>query len=79
MFAKVLLLLGIALLVWSASARSSQAQGARQVVTVRQYQTLWTIAQQHYGGDVRDAVWRIEHANHLAGATIVPGQRLVLP
>ena len=79
MFAKILLLVGIAVLVWSASARSSQAHGAKVVVTVRQYQTLWTIAQAHYGGDVRDGVWRIEHANHLTGAVITPGQKLVLP
>ena len=46
---------------------------------VRPYQTLWTIAQAHYGGDVRDAIYRIEQANHLSGATITPGQRLLLP
>ena len=43
---------GIAVLVWSAVARSSQAHGAKQVVTVRPYDTLWSIAQRHYGGDV---------------------------
>ena len=42
-----------------------QAHGAKQVVTVRQYDTLWSIAQRHYGGDVRDAIWRIERENHL--------------
>lgn len=79
MFGKILLLVGIAVLVWSATARSSQAHGAKEVVTVQPYQTLWTIAQSHYGGDVRDGVYRIEQANHLSGALITPGQKLVLP
>jgi LysM repeat protein len=79
MFVKILVIVGIAVLVWSASARSSQAHGAKQVVTVRPYDSLWSIAQQHYGGDVRDAIWQIERANHLSGADIRTGQRLVLP
>ena len=79
MFVKIILLVGVAVLVWSASARSSQAHGPKQVVTVQRYQTLWAIASAHYGGDVRGAVWRIEQANHLAGADIQPGEKLVLP
>jgi LysM repeat protein len=49
------------------------------VVTVHRYETLWSIAQAHYAGDTRDAIWRIQRANHLADATVVPGQKLVLP
>ena len=79
MFVRVLLIAGIAVLVWSAVARSSEAHGARQVVMVREYDTLWSIAQRHYGGDVRDAIWRIERANHLSSAEIRAGQTLVLP
>jgi nucleoid-associated protein YgaU len=79
MFVRILLFAGIVVLVWSAVARSSQAHGARQVVTVRSYDTLWSIAQSHYGGDVRDAIWRIERANQLPGADIHVGQTLVLP
>ena len=79
MFVRIILIAGLAVLVWSAVARSSQAHGAKQVVTVRGYDTLWSIAQSHYGGDVRDAVWRIERANHLPGADIHVGQTLVLP
>jgi nucleoid-associated protein YgaU len=79
MFVRILLIVGMAVLVWSAMARSSNAHGAKQVVTVRAYETLWSIAQQHYGGDVRDAVWRIEKANHLASADVRVGQTLVLP
>ncbi|HZO34691.1 MAG TPA: LysM peptidoglycan-binding domain-containing protein [Gaiellaceae bacterium] len=79
MFGRILLLVGVAVLVWSAVARSTQAHGPRQVVTVRADDTLWTIAASHYAGDVRDAIWRIERANHLPGADVRVGQRLVLP
>jgi LysM repeat protein len=42
--------------------------------------TLWSIAAAHgSGGDVRAGVYAIRSANHLPGATIVPGQTLVLP
>ncbi|HVW90327.1 MAG TPA: LysM domain-containing protein [Gaiellaceae bacterium] len=79
MFGRILILVGAAVLLWSIAARTSQAHGARQVVTVKPYDTLWSIAQSHYGGDVRDAIWRIERANHLSGADISVGERLVLP
>jgi nucleoid-associated protein YgaU len=79
MFVRILLIVGMAVLVWSAMARSSNAHGAKQVVTVRAYETLWSIAEQHYGGDVRDAVWQIEKVNHLQGADVRVGQTLVLP
>jgi LysM repeat protein len=79
MFVRIVIIVGIAVLAWSAVARSSQAHGARQVVTVRPYDTLWSIAERNYGGDVRDAIWRIERANHLAGADVRAGQQLVLP
>jgi nucleoid-associated protein YgaU len=79
MFVRILLIVGIAVLVWSAMARSSTAHGAKQVVTVRAYETLWSIAEKHYGGDVRDAVWQIEKANHLQSADVRVGQTLVLP
>ena len=73
----------IASSLWScprlATARSSNAHGAKQVVTVRPYENLWSIAQRHYAGDVRDAVWQIERANHLHGADVRVGQKLVLP
>jgi len=79
MFGRILILVGVAVLLWSITARTSQAHGAKQVVTVKPYDTLWSIAQGHYGGDVRDAIWRIERANHLSGADVSVGERLVLP
>jgi len=79
MFVRILLIVGVTVLVWSAVAHSTQAHGAKQVVTVRADDTLWSIAERHYGGDVRTAIWRIERANHLSGAGVRAGQRLVLP
>ena len=79
MFAKVFVLAGLALLVWSVVARPSGAHGHKVTYRVRPYDTLWTIATARYGGDIRDAVWQIEQANHLGGTAIRPGQKLVLP
>ena len=79
MFVKMFIIVGITVLVWSAVARSTQAHGPKEVVTVRPNDTLWSIAQRHYAGDVRDAIWRIERANHLSGADVRAGQQLVLP
>jgi LysM repeat protein len=79
MFVRIFLIVGIAVLVWSAVAHSSQAHGAKQVVTVKPNDTLWSIAERRYGGDVRDAIWRIQRANHLSSADVSVGQKLVLP
>jgi nucleoid-associated protein YgaU len=79
MFVKILLITGAAILVWSAVARPSGAHGHKVTYRVQAYDTVWTIATKHYGGDTRDAVWQIESANHLQGATISPGQLIVLP
>lgn len=79
MFVKILILAVAALVVWSAVARPSGAHGHKVTYRVQAYDTVWTIASAHYGGDVRAAVWQIQHANHLAGAAIRPGEMLVLP
>ncbi len=76
---KTLALAAIALLVWSVAARPSGAHGPRVTYRVKAYDTLWTIANAHYGGDVRNAIWQIQRANHLNGTTISPGERLLLP
>jgi hypothetical protein len=79
MFVKVLALAGLVLVLWSVAARPTGAHGPRTVYRVQAYDTLWTIASSHYGGDVREAIWRIQQANHLGDATIRPGERLILP
>jgi nucleoid-associated protein YgaU len=67
-----------ALLLGHASPSSGASHPRRHMV--RAGETLWAIALAGYpGDDPRDAVYRIERANHLAVATIVPGQVLRLP
>ncbi|HEY4347858.1 MAG TPA: LysM peptidoglycan-binding domain-containing protein [Gaiellaceae bacterium] len=76
---RTLCLAAVVLLAWSVLARPSGAHGPKTVYRVQAYDTLWTIASRHYGGDLGNAVWQIRSANHLSGTSIVPGERLVLP
>lgn len=49
-------------------------------VTVRAGQSLWSIAAAHYTQtDPREAILEIQGANHLQGAYIYAGERLLLP
>jgi hypothetical protein len=79
MFGKILLISALALIAWAVVARASHGAGAELRYTVKPGDTLWSIASSHYAGDPRDAIYRIDHRNHLGGSVIVPGQRLVLP
>jgi LysM repeat protein len=79
MFGKVLLLAVSALVLWGVVARASNGAGPERVYVVKPHDTLWSIATRTSGGDPRAAVWKIQQANHLAGATIVPGENLVVP
>ena len=72
-------LAGAVLVVWSIAARPSGAHGPKTVYRVKAYDTLWTIAAAHYGGDVRNAIWQIQQVNHLGDSQIAPGERLLLP
>ena len=79
MFARILIAVGVAVFVWSALVRPAVSHPAKQVYVVKPYDTLWQIAASSYAGDPRDAVYRIQQANHLSGATLRSGQTLVLP
>jgi predicted Zn-dependent protease len=50
-------------------------------VVVRAGDTLWSIASAHTpsSNDVQDTIDRITEVNHLAGASIQPGERLRVP
>ena len=61
------------------SPRASSGAGQERVYIVKPHDTLWSIAARTYGGDPRAGIWKLEQRNHLASATIRPGQRLVLP
>jgi hypothetical protein len=78
MFGRILLVTALAVFLWAAFARSSDASGPERRYVVQPYDTLWTIAARGYA-DPREGVWEIRERNGLASATIVPGQVLVLP
>jgi nucleoid-associated protein YgaU len=69
----------VTVLAWSVLARGSEGAGAGQSYRVRPGDTLWSIAARRYGGDPRQAVWRLQRENGLSGAALTPGQVLVLP
>jgi nucleoid-associated protein YgaU len=79
---RTLIVVGIllALLVAALSnARESEGAGHETRYRVRAGETLWAIAESHYGGDPRRAIWRIEERNGLTGAWIRAGTVLYLP
>jgi LysM repeat protein len=79
MFGKLLILVCVAALAVGLAARGSSGAGPKQTYVVRPGDTLWSVAQRTYSGDPRQGVWELQHRNHLATATIVPGQKLVVP
>jgi LysM repeat protein len=78
MFVRIVVVVALALFLWAAFARSSDASGPERRYVVEPYDTLWSIASQGYA-DPREGVWEIRRRNGLDGSTIVPGQVLVLP
>ena len=79
MFGKLVALLLLFTVTVAVIARTSSGHPRGQVYIVRPADTLWSIAAAHYGGDVREGIWRIEQRNDLPGPEIYPGERLVLP
>jgi len=80
MFARlVLVAFLVTVLAWSVLARVSEGAGAGEPYRVRPGETLWSIAVEHYGGDPRAAVWRLQRANELGDGVLTPGQVLRLP
>ena len=79
MFGKFLILLCAVALAVGLAAHSSNGAGPKRTYVVRPGDTLWTVAERTYSGDPRQGVWKLEHRNHLGSATIVPGEKLVVP
>ena len=78
MFARILVLVAVAVFLWATFAHSSDASGPEGRYVVRPADTLWSIAATRYA-DPREGVWELRERNGLEGTTIVPGQVLVLP
>jgi len=79
MFGKFAIVLCIAALAVGLAARGSNGAGPKRTYVVKAGDTLWTVAEHAYAGDPREGVWKLEQRNHLGSATIVPGEKLVLP
>ena len=79
MFGKFLILLCVAALAVGLVARGSNGAGPKRTYTVRPGDTLWSVAERTYSGDPRQGVWELQQRNHLTSATIVPGEKLVVP
>jgi len=79
MFGKFLILLCVAALAVGLVALGSNGAGPKRTYTVRPGDTLWSVAERTYSGDPRQGVWELQQRNHLASATIVPGEKLVVP
>jgi nucleoid-associated protein YgaU len=60
-------------------ARPTSGADVEARYVVRPGDTLWAIAVQRYGGDPREAVWRIRERNGLETSLLVPGMVLALP
>jgi LysM repeat protein len=78
MFGRIVIVAALVVFLWAAFARSSDASGPERRYVVQPYDTLWSIAASGYS-DPREGIWEIQQRNGLRGATIVPGQVLVLP
>jgi LysM repeat protein len=79
MFGKLLILVCIAALAVGLAARGSNGAGPKRTYVVQPGDTLWTVAERTYAGDPREGVWKLQQRNRLASATIVPGEKLVVP
>jgi LysM repeat protein len=79
MFGKLLILVCIAALAVGLAARGSNGAGPKRTYVVRPGDTLWTVAERTYAGDPREGVWKLQQRNGLASATIVPGEKLIVP
>jgi LysM repeat protein len=78
MFVRILIVAALAVFLWAALARSSDASGPERRYVVQPADTLWSIAATGYT-DPREGVWEIRERNGLEGTLIVPGQVLILP
>ena len=61
------------------AARPSGGAAHEARYTVKPGDTLWVIAETHYDGDPREAIWAIKERNGMRASLLSPGTVLVLP
>ncbi len=79
MFGRLIIIAVAGLILWGVVAPASTGAGPERIYVVKPHDTLWSIAARTYGGDPRKGIWKLEQRNGLAGATIVPGEKLIVP
>lgn len=79
MFARTLVILAVAAVGWAGFVRPSEGAAGERAYVVQPGDTLWAIAVEHYGGDPREAVWKLQRRNGLTSTLLRPGVKLVLP
>ena len=79
MFAKLIIVLALAVFAVGMVARVSHGAGPERSYVVKPSDTLWSIAVSSYAGDTREGVWKLQQRNGLSSATLRPGQVLRLP
>jgi LysM repeat protein len=85
MFVSRLAYLGVALAllvtVALGAARPSVGATPETRYVVQPGDTLWSIAEEQYGGDPREGVWKLQQANPGAwnSAALLPGQVIAVP
>ena len=79
MFAKLAVVSSVVAALVGCLARPSDGGPPAERYVVKPGDTLWAIASARYGGDPREAVWRLRQSNGAAAAALEPGETLVLP
>ena len=77
-FVLVAVALGALTLLLVVATRGESA-GPTERYLVRSGDSLWSIADGRYGGDLRKAIWQIRRDNKLGTRSIVAGEVLDLP
>lgn len=75
----LLAVLGAAALLMLTAAGPGESAGSTERYVVVNGDTLWSIAEARYRGDLRKAVWQIRETNELGKRSIAPGEVLELP
>jgi Tfp pilus assembly protein FimV len=79
MFVKLLIVTSLAAAAVAGIARPSESAQPSRHYVVRPGDSLWSIAASRYGGDPREAVWRLRERNPGTAAGLQPGDVLTLP